>query len=131
MRELRALHFDRDEIARALIAHRQKRGERLPRGTLEGVAVIAGPAASPGAPPKLTCRVTIRDDFGAGHDVEMREAEVAAALIEDCIARRVPVPRRARKTVEAMDDGVLLVFNLDRDGGGMTRPRVTARGAGR
>jgi hypothetical protein len=77
----------------------------LPRGTVREVGIYLAPG--------LRCRVAIRDDFGAEHRVEASQSEIAAALIETCIDRRIPVPRRASKTVEAIEGGIVLVFTLE------------------
>ena len=119
MREVRAIHFDKMEAARAIIARRTRRGDKLPRGTVDDMLVTPAPG--------LVCTIGIRDDHGRIRSVEIVEAEVAAALIDHCIATQIPIPRSAKKTVEELDGGVLLVFNLEREIAAGNRPRVLVR----
>jgi hypothetical protein len=52
-------------------------------------------------------KVTLTSNSGAPL-ISLQESEVAVALIFFCIKKRIPIPQRAVKSLEAVDNTVLL-----------------------
>jgi hypothetical protein len=111
MQELRALCFEPQEVARAVMAYVQTRGERLPRGSLDTVDLTGAP--------DFRCRLSILDDHGGRHDRSFDRATVAASLIAWCMGRRVPLPAHARKGIEAVGGQAILTLWVEGAGKGM------------
>lgn len=105
MQELRALCFETTDIVRAVVPFLQGRGEDIPRGMVEDVALASGPPFS--------CTLTILDDDGHRHSRVVDEATCAAALIAFCMDRRVPLPADATRQLEAVGGQAVMTFRVN------------------
>jgi len=108
MKELRCIVFNDQEVVTAFINRRRRLREALPVGTIQGVQyeVSAGDG--------VTTTIRLVDDYGAVETVTVRAAEIAAALVDFCLNRHIPIPAGSRKWIEAINPGeVTLMMTLD------------------
>lgn len=104
MKELRTIIFDEREAAGAVILLARRNGRRIPTGTLKSFHVFEEETAS-GV-------VTITDDYGDDHDLTFNQEEIAAALVQHCLNRTVPLPRTAQKVITTVDGQIVLALEV-------------------
>jgi hypothetical protein len=106
--ETRRLHFSNLELYRALLEHSIRRGRRLPSGRILKVSMYETPR--PGF------AVVIDDDLRHENAVVRFDLpSVAAALITYCRSRKVPLPRRASKSLTVVDRRICLDLTITHD----------------
>jgi hypothetical protein len=105
MKELRTIIFDEEETARAVIGFCRRSHRPVPAGTLRRFIVFEEGEQAVGV-------LTIRDDHGTDIDLAFNQEEVAAALVQHCLDRRIPLPRRATKLITSVDGQVVLALEI-------------------
>lgn len=114
MRELRAISFTDRELTSALVQFAGRLRRHLPSGTLQETRVLLGPPVRVVLP--------IQDDYGVVREVAFEEAEVAAALVQFCMDRKVKLPARGEKVLKIIAGLPTLVIWLP---DGVPPPRKT------
>jgi hypothetical protein len=109
--ETRRIIFNNEELVLALTRQRRDEKRPLPESRIRGATV----AAVDGGGVKV--EIMLKSPTGdALEPLEIRPAEVGAALIKFCNLQKIPLPRRAKKSI-AVDAGqIALVLQL-----GLTR----------
>lgn len=99
--EHRTLTFDSVELAEALTGHSAVTRKPFPAGIVVSVELEQDP--------KTVIKVTVQDYHIARKvSVSMEPEQMAAALIHYCRVKKVPLPRRSRKSLHVEDGRVLL-----------------------
>jgi hypothetical protein len=105
--ETRRITFSSEELVQALSRHRRDEKQPLPESRIRGSRVESGPGPVP--------HVTLVLD-PAGGDVatsmEFKPTEVAVALIKFCRLKRIPLPKRAEKSLGVDHGHISLVLHL-------------------
>ncbi|HEY4162119.1 MAG TPA: hypothetical protein VGM59_03590 [Dongiaceae bacterium] len=103
--ETRKIIFSTEEVIQAVSKHRRDEKQPLPESRIRGMKT------EDGVVPKFVLQLEDRGDGKTG--IELRPAEIAVALIKFCRLKRIPLPKRADKSL-ALDDGhVTLILFLD------------------
>ena len=105
MKEFRCIVFSDQEAISAVIERRQKQREKLPVGTIQGLHFNTD--ASQG----FTLQTS--DDYGKKTPVPIAIPEMAAALVNYCLGRRIPMPASAKKAIEIMGSDITLVMTIN------------------
>ena len=101
MKELRCFVFNEQEVITAVIERRRRAREQLPIGTVKGITYDAGESQAVFANKyEVVARIAIVDDYGKSTELTAKTAELAAALIEYCLNRKIKMPRSSNKWVE-------------------------------
>ncbi|HVZ01488.1 MAG TPA: hypothetical protein VHA35_18410 [Dongiaceae bacterium] len=105
--ETRRITFTNEELVLALTRQRRDEKQPLPESRIRGAQV----SAMDGAGVKVS--VMLKSPTGdALEPLDIRPAEVGAALIKFCHLQKIPLPRRAKKSI-AVDHGrIALVLKL-------------------
>ena len=107
MKEFRCIIFNEHETLTAVVERRRRAREKMPIGTILDVTYDN--------PNRHTVIVNIRivDDYGKTEMLTVQTAEVAAALVEYCLNRKVPMPSGSKKWLELIgsDLTLLMTFN--------------------
>ena len=103
--ESRTLTFSREDLVEAALAFARRR-DLLPEGELIAVDVEGDPA------PEVVIRLQQQDRIFESR-VRLGGAQLAAAMIRFCIARHIPIPRKARKETRHVPGGVALVITIE------------------
>ena len=103
--ETRRLQFPLDTLVDALIELEDKQGHWAPRATVVGAGIDNSGDGE-------ACVVLSVHRPESGQVSERRYAlrVVAAAIINYCLAMRVPIPRNSTKSIQVLADGVALVL---------------------
>jgi len=104
--ETRTLTFSRGELADALREFGPRAGVTLPPGTIMYLSLSAGP--------EIEVTVKLVPDGSAG--IESRvvgPVEIGACLIHYCIARRIPIPRQAARSLQVVGEAVAMQFAIN------------------
>ena len=103
--ETRRLQFPLDTLVDALIELEDKQGHWAPKATVVG-ATIDNPEGGE------ACVVLSvhRPDGGRVSERRYKLPVVAAAIVNYCVAMRVPIPRNSTKSIQVLPDGVALVL---------------------
>ncbi|ACI99171.1 hypothetical protein [Rhodospirillum centenum] len=104
MREMRAISFTDRELTSALVQFAGRLRRQLPSGTLEDTRIDLGP------PVRIT--LPVRDDYGEVRTLSFEETEVAAALVQFCMDRKVRLPARGEKVLKIIAGQPTLVIWL-------------------
>lgn len=104
MKEFRCIVFNDHEVATAFVERRRRLREALPVGTVRGVHYQK--AVGDG----VTTTIEITDDYGAIETISVRPAEIAAALVDLCLNRHIPIPAGSKKWIEVISDGELTLL---------------------
>lgn len=110
--ELRMILFNTEETMKALANFIRTSGRTLPRGTF--VKIDHHPMR------REFAQLIFQTDEGEHMRFPLSETEMAAALLNECIARKIMLPRQAGKQVRVLDDQFALV--LDIGGNPPTKP---------
>jgi hypothetical protein len=103
--ETRKITFSTEEVIQAVSKHRRDEKQPLPESRIRGMKV------EDGVVPKFALQLEDRDDGRTS--IELRPAEVAVALIKYCRLKRIPLPKRATKSLDLDHGQVALVLFLD------------------
>ncbi len=117
MKEFRCIVFSDQEAISAVIERRQKQREQLPVGTIAGLTYNIQGA------PGFTLQTI--DDYGKKTPVEIAIPEMAAALVNYCLGRRIPMPAGAKKAIEIMGTDITLVMTIAEFD--LTKPRPASK----
>jgi hypothetical protein len=102
--ELRMILFSTEETMKALATFIRTSGRALPRGTF--VRIDHHPGRR-----EFAQLIFVTDD-GENMRFPLSEIEMAAALLNECIARKIMLPRQAGKQVRVLDDQFALVLDV-------------------
>ncbi len=103
--EARRLVFNKTEVAQALIAfNRHAPTKFLAEGYLSAIALHGGP--------NLNIEISVETPDGFRQEVTVGSAIVAAAMIRFCMERKVPLPMKADKMLEVINDRLVLEIRL-------------------
>ena len=105
--ETRRIIFSSAELVQALSRHRRDEKQPLPESRIRGSKVENGVGPVP--------RVTLVLDPAGGDgavSMDFRATEVAVALIKFCRLKRIPLPKRAEKSLGAENGLIALVLKL-------------------
>jgi hypothetical protein len=103
--ETRKISFSTEEVIQAVSKHRRDEKQPLPESRIRGMKVEGGVV------PKFTLQLEDRGDGKTG--IELRPAEVAVALIKFCRLKRIPLPKKASKSLGLENHHVTLILFLD------------------
>jgi len=107
MKEFRCLVFTDAEVMTAFVERRRRLREPLPVGTIADVGFTSGPDG-------LQTGIRIVDDYGHEERLAVRAAEIAAALVDYCLNRKILLPTGSKRWVEVIGKGeVTLLMTLD------------------
>jgi hypothetical protein len=110
MRELRCIIFSNQELISAIIDFKRKNRMTLPIGTVSGCEFIAQDEV-------VITKITLTDDYKATSEMLIDATEVAAAVVNYCLERKVPIARSYTKKLEVMDGQLTLVMTMTVDTG--------------
>ncbi|MEI6557502.1 MAG: hypothetical protein WCO00_03775 [Rhodospirillaceae bacterium] len=114
MKEFRCIVFSDQEAISAVIERRQKQREQLPVGTIQGLTFNSDNSN--------TFTLQTMDDYGKKTPVEITIPEMAAALVNYCLGRRIPMPAAAKKGIEIIGADITLVMTIAEFD--LTKPRT-------
>lgn len=100
--EIRHIIFTQDEVVRAVVEYHKRTANPLPSGAIVKLEFEREPEV----------RCALHLDLDAGHTRQIfwiENALLAAALIFFCINNRIPLPTRAAKQLQMLNDKVALV----------------------
>ena len=101
MKELRCFIFNENEVISAVIGRRQRAREKLPTGTVKGITYDVGESQAVFANKyEIIAYIRIEDDHGKTSDVVVQTSELAAALIDYCLNRKIKMPKSPNRWVE-------------------------------
>ncbi len=120
MKEMRTLSFTERESITAIIDLLRKLRQPLPSGQIVGLELAEDP---------VSARLVVEDDYGARTTIERNAAELAAALVNYCIERRIRLPSSGSKFVEVIAGDLNLVIYMKE--GEMKASKGTVRPAAR
>jgi len=106
--EIRQIIFPQDDLVRALISLRRKRGTPMGAGSVVKVDIHSGKAHDV----SITLKVA-HDDRTGTTDYVFAKEEIASGLIMFCIDERVPMPVKATKSVHLVGGSVALVLTIN------------------
>lgn len=109
MREYRSITFSEVELIRAIVDRRQQQRQALPTGTIRGATVVPDLDGTT----LKTVILNVLSDEGSMQAVQVSPQEVAAALINHCLSRNVPIPKAAAKWVDVIEGEVALFMDID------------------
>jgi hypothetical protein len=118
--ELRMILFSTEETMKALATFIRISGRTLPRGTF--VRIDHHPARR-----DFAQLIFVTDD-GETMRFPLSETEMAASLLNECIARKIMLPRMAGKQVRVLDDQFALVLDVGTNPPSRTFPPERPRG---
>ncbi len=104
MKEFRCIIFNEQEVLTAIIERRRRAREPLPAGTIRGVAYDIREKGA------VLAEITVADDHGKTDVVLVPVAELAAALIDYCLNRRIPLPAGSRRWIEVINRSELILL---------------------
>lgn len=105
MKELRCLVFTEQEVVRAVLDRRRKRREPLPQGTVRGVTFDDRDG--------VQTTIKVVDDYGEDQSMSLSEAEVAAALVNHCMGRKIPLPVDSDKCLYLINGALTLMITMN------------------
>ena len=106
--EIRQLIFPEDDLVRALLNLRRKRGTPMSSGSVLRVDVHTASNQDVSVNLKVA-----HDDRTGNTDYPFAKEEIAAALIMYCIDERIPMPVKANKSVHLVGQNVALVLTIN------------------
>lgn len=105
--ETRRITFSPTELIQAISRHRRDERQPLPESRIRGAKVEPGEGPVP--------RVALLLDPAGGDGapaIDFRPTEVAVALIKFCRLKRIPLPKRAEKSLGIDHGNISLVLHL-------------------
>jgi len=104
--ETRRITFTNEELILALTRQRRDEKQPLPESRIRGAVVEADGAG-------IKVEIMLQSQTGDGLEpLDIRPAEVAAALIKFCHLQKIPLPRRAAKSIAVNNGQIALVLKL-------------------
>ena len=117
MKEFRCIVFSDQEAISAVIERRQTQREQLPVGTIQGLSFNTEGGRG--------FTLQTMDDYGKKTPVEIAIPEMAAALVNYCLGRRIPMPAGAKKGIEVIGSDITLVMTIAEYD--LTKPRAPGK----
>ena len=105
--ETRRITFSSEELIQAISRHRRDERQPLPESRIRGSKVESGE----GPVPRISLLLDPAGGDGA-NAIEFRPTEVAVALIKFCRLKRIPLPKRAEKSLSVDRGQIALVLQL-------------------
>ena len=105
--ETRRITFSSEELVQAISRHRRDEKQPLPESRIRGAKVENGEGPVP--------RIILLLDPAGGDGkstMDFRPTEVAVALIKFCRLKRIPLPKRAAKSLGVDQGQISLVLRL-------------------
>lgn len=106
MKELRCIVFTEQEVVKAVLDRRRKRREPLPQGTVQGVGFRNEDAG-------IQTTIRVVDDYGGDQSMVLDETEVAAALVNFCMSRKIPLPVDSDKCLYLINESLTLMITMN------------------
>jgi hypothetical protein len=103
--EIRRISFSEGEVIDAIGHFAKATRHPMPPGKITACEINS----------KVGLAVTVTVNHmadGSSHAVRFDSASVAAALIRYCIEKKIPIPKAAEKSVEALSNGLALILQL-------------------
>ena len=107
MKEFRCIIFTEHEVLTAVVERRRRAREKLPVGPILDVTYDAADKNA------VNTNIRIVDDYGKVELVTVRTPEVAAALVEYCLNRKIPMPSGSKKWLELIGAELTLLMTFD------------------
>ena len=104
--EVRQIFFQQTEVCAAIQDYRRRRNEPLPTGSIMGITFGNQPDIN------ATLKIQAQSDDSLISVILPSEA-LAAALILFCINRKIPLPAKAQKKLQRIDDSVGLLIKQE------------------
>lgn len=103
--ESRRLQFPLDTLVDALIELEEKQGHWPSKATVVGASIdnLGGGGA-------MVVLTVHRSEGGEISERQYTSPMIAAAIVNYCVAMRVPIPRNSSKSIQVLEDGVALVL---------------------
>ncbi len=98
--EMRTLIFSRDELSEAISEH-----ERL-NGSIMFCSIASSPEFS------VTLKL-VPEEEPKIRSLTLDAEAVGAALIQYCLLRNIPLPRRSERRIQAMGEAVAMNFSMN------------------
>jgi hypothetical protein len=105
--ETRRISFSAQELIQAISRHRRDEKQPLPETRIRGAKVESGE----GPVPRITLLLDPAGGDGAT-SMDFRPTEIAVALIKFCRLKRIPLPKRAEKSLGIDRGQIALVLTL-------------------
>jgi len=108
--ETRRIIFSSEELVQAVSRHRRDEKQPLPESRIRGSKVALGEGKVP--------QVALLLDPSTGDgtvSMDFRPTEIAVALIKFCRLKRIPLPKRASKSLGVDNGKISLVLILSED----------------
>jgi len=106
--ETRRITFTSEELVQAVANHRRDEKQPFPSSRVRGAQVTQ----ANGSGLKIAFALDPATGDGA-KELELKPNEVGAALIKFCRLKKIPLPKRATKSLAANDGQIILVLSLD------------------
>jgi hypothetical protein len=104
--EFRRIMFTNNELIEAIHDHNQVSQDKLPRGMIV--------TCKPVAEADVAVRLELVDQCnGETHLAYLSPTVVAAALLRYCMKRKIPIPKKAAKSIEVHDDTISLNVRIE------------------
>ena len=120
MKEFRCIVFNEQEAITAVVERRRKQRESLPVATIHSMTYNAE---------DNTSTLDMVDDYGKKIPVNIGVSEMAAALVNYCLSRKIPMPMAAKKGIEILGKDVTLVMTIAEHDMSKPKPRAAKSGA--
>ncbi|MEI8394821.1 MAG: hypothetical protein WCF85_08810 [Rhodospirillaceae bacterium] len=104
MKEFRCIVFNEQEAITAVIERRRKQREALPIATIKGLVYQTDG--------EYTSILNLIDDYGKKIELPIPRAEMAAALVNYCLTRKIPMPMAAKKNIEVIGSDITLLMTI-------------------
>lgn len=104
--EFRRIVLTNDELMDAIVLYNRAAKQRLPAGQFVSCTVKDGP--------ELIVNLEIYDiNTDKRYNIDLKAAYIGASIIKWCQGEKIPVPRIADKSVEAVGDNVALHLTIN------------------
>ena len=124
MRELRCIILSNQEFVSAIIEFKRKSRLSLPIGTVCGVDfVVTGDT--------IISKIKLTNDYNETSEMLIDATEAAAAVVNYCLERKVPIARTYTKKIEVIDGQLTLVMTMTVDTSKPMKHQSAKEGAGR
>lgn len=106
--EIRYIIFDEAEVARAVLTHWKAHGHSLPRGTVTQMRTEKRGAD------QWAFRIAVQPDGGfASQEHECVGDELRDALVNAAKTQSIPLPARAHKRVDCIEQQICLAMRME------------------
>ena len=104
MREIRCITFNEREAVAAVLDRRRAQRQSIPSGLIQGLAFKSDNGAA--------SVLKVEDYDGNKTPIDISEAEMAAALVNYCLSRKIPMPSKLNKGVQVIGGDVTLILTI-------------------